>query len=566
MTATQKRRRLVTAALPYVNNLPHLGNIVGALLSADVFVRFSKMRGIDTLYICGTDEYGTATEVAADKEGITPAELCRSNSEKHKEVYDWFQMEFDRFGRTSCERHKEITQMLFLEMEKNKNFIEKTELRFFCGPCNMFLADRYINGVCARCHSDQARGDQCDGCGSILGPDEILKPFCSTCKSSPVKKETFHLFYALDKFQDEIFELIGRNAPNWSPAARQVALEWKSKDLHERCITRDLKHRWGVPVPLEKYEGKVLYVWFDAPIGYISFTDEAGKLDWWKDANTDLYEFMGKDNVFFHSVFFPGLLLGSDSIKKYPKMIASTHYLTYEKKKFSKSNNVGIFGHNLLNDSIGPCGVWRFHLMRSRPETGDADFSWIEFYESLDKILIKTIGNLCNRILSYINKKLGRKLSASRLHEETRTSLNQVLERYIAHMEATEMRQAIQCIVEVADIGNLYVQKAVAAKMAPEEFGKIMSQSSNILLLMGKMLYPIVPEESRKLLWMLGVEKEPELEDTFTEELKEGHRINEPSLLFMSFTDEQISQVEKFCTGECPFTRKAEAKEKEKKK
>lgn len=554
MATIRKERRLVTAALPYVNNLPHLGNIVGALLSADVFVRFSKMRRIETVYICGTDEYGTALEVSADKEGITPMELCEVNSRKHKEVYDWFQIECDEFGRTSCNRHKEITQMLFLEMEKNGNFSEKIEKRFFCEGCAMFLADRYVNGTCAYCHLNQARGDQCDSCGMVLSPEEILNPHCSFCKKEPITKETSHLFYKLDKFQDEIFDLITKHAPAWSPAARQVAMEWRGKELKRRCITRDLKYNWGVPVPIDKYKDKVLYVWFDAPIGYISFSDEIDKIAWWQDSSVDLYQFMGKDNVFFHSVFFPGLLLGSDSIKKYPKMIASTYYLTYEGEKFSKSNNVGIFGHNLLNDSIGPAGVWRFHLMRCRPETGDTDFSWVEFHESLNTLLINTIGNLCNRVLSYINKNLNRQLTGSKLDSEIKTALNELLSKYIRHMEATEIRQAIKCIVSVANIGNLYVQKAVAAKPSREELGRTMSQASNILLLMGKMLYPIAPEESKRLFSILRKEEEPILEDEFTEELEEGHMINTPFLLFTPLTEEQISQVKKFCLGPCPFT------------
>ncbi|KAI5189702.1 methionyl-tRNA synthetase [Nematocida minor] len=556
MTGTKKERRLITAALPYVNNLPHLGNVVGALLSADVFARYSRMRGIETVYVCGTDEYGTASEVSADKAGKTPAELCKENSQKHKEVYNWFQIECDSFGRTSCERHKEITQQLFLEMWNNGNFSEKTELRFFCEKCNMFLADRYVNGTCALCHSNQARGDQCDSCGSILASDEIINPFCSTCSEPPVKKETKHLFYNLDTFQDKIHELMDKNAGAWTPAAKQIALEWKSKELQPRCITRDLKHKWGVPVPLEEYEGKVLYVWFDAPIGYITFTDEIGKIDWWKDSSVDLYQFMGKDNVFFHSVFFPGLLLGCNSIMKYPKLISSTHYLMYEGGKFSKSQNVGIFGHNLLNDAIGPAGIWRFHLMRNRPETGDTNFSWVEFHESLNSILINTIGNFCNRVLSYIDKKLSRKLLKTTLPQEIKETLNEALQKYIVCMEATEIRQAIQCIIAVANIGNGYIQKGFADKLAPSELGSVMSQSVNILHLMGQMLYPITPEEATKLKNMLGVEGEMKLQESFAEEIEEGRVIGQPALLFKPLTNDQISQVEKFCIHKCPFVKK----------
>ncbi|KAI5161565.1 methionyl-tRNA synthetase [Nematocida ausubeli] len=558
MAETSGKKQIITAALPYVNNLPHLGNVVGALLSADVYNRYSKMRGNETVYICGTDEYGTASEVSADKEGKTPAELCADNSKKHKEVYDWFQIECDVFGRTSCERHKEVTQKLFTEMWKNDGFIEKEELRFFCEKCSMFLADRYINGVCALCKSPHARGDQCDACGCVLANDEILEPICSTCKSTPEKRNTKHLFYCLDKVQSEVHELIDSHALRWSPAAKQIACEWKAKELIPRCITRDLKHKWGVPVPLAEYEGKVLYVWFDAPIGYITFTDLIGKISWWSDPDVELYQFMGKDNVFFHSVFFPAMLLKCDSVKKYPKMISSTHYLTYEGDKFSKSHNRGIFGHNLLNDAIGPAGIWRFHLMRRRPETGDSDFSWREFHESLNAVLINTIGNLCHRILSFISKRLNKRLNSPKLPDAVVESLNDALIKYIHHMETTEIRQSIECIISVASIGNAYIQKAFEEKVDKGELGVRMSSAANILLLMGRMMLPVVPAEAQKLIDILRVPGKQMLQSTFSEELLHGHEISEPSLLFTPLTNDQISQVEKFCLSECPFVKRKE--------
>lgn len=538
-----RSKRIITSALPYVNNLPHLGNVVGSLLSGDVFSRFSKIAGHDVLFVSGTDEYGTASEVSADRRGVSPSELCKENSSKHKEIYDWFKVECCVFGRTSDPRHAQNTQKLFLEMHGNKCFSEKTELRYFCSKCAMFLADRYVSGTCSHCGSVQARGDQCDGCGMLLHPDEVLNPTCATCGNSPQKKETSHLFYDLQRFEQVVGKCISENAPKWSPAAKKIAGEWAKKGLQPRSITRDLKYKWGVPVPLPGYEEKVLYVWFDAPLGYITFSEMAGKGAWWEEKETELYEFMGKDNVFFHSVFFPALLLGAGQMLKYPKIISSTYYLTYEGGKFSKSENRGIFGADLLGDALGPEGVWRFHLMRARPETNDADFSWTDFHESLHAILINKIGNLCHRVLSYISNKMGGVLAECRLPEETRASLDSQLQKYIEHMEKTEIKQAVACVVEIAQTGNGYMQKIFDHKSSKQETQANVSAAANILLLLARTLYPITPTEAVALHEMLGVSGHIALKPAFIEDLSAGHIISKPNILFRPLTSEQVANL-----------------------
>ncbi|KAI5184722.1 methionyl-tRNA synthetase [Nematocida homosporus] len=549
-----KQKRLITSALPYVNNLPHLGNVIGAVLSGDVFNRYSKMRGYQTTYICGTDEYGTASEVAADKEQISPGDLCARNSAEHKRVYDWFQIEFDSFGRTSMDNHKELTQRIFKENWENGNFVERTEQRFFCLQCDMFLADRYVNGSCKLCGGDQARGDQCDDCGSILQPSDILSPVCSTCKQAPELRDTVHLFFILDKFKEKVGLKIEEASPQWTSAARQIAMDWKGKDLQERCITRDLKYQWGVPVPLPEYKGKVLYVWFDAPIGYITFTEAIGRLDWWTDKNVDLYEFMGKDNVFFHSVFFPAILMGTKSEYNFPKVISSTHYLMYEKGKFSKSQGRGIFGKDLLEDRMGCAGAWRFHLLRTRPETSDSNFSWREFHESYHTMLINTIGNLCNRVLSFITKQANGCIVATSLPEAEKETLNQLLSEYNECMERTEIRPAVAKVIEMAVVGNKYVQEAFDRKLAKEEKIKQIAPAANIVLLLSRVLMPIIPVEAKRLQDMLAINEEPTIPDCFQEDLPQGHRINQPSVLFTPLTAEQVAAVAQICPGECPFT------------
>lgn len=555
---TQERtKRIVTGALPYVNNLPHLGNIVGSLLSADVFTRYSKMRDYETVFVCGTDEYGTTTEIAADKEGISPSELCEKNSRKHKEVYDWFQIEFDHFGRTSCTEHIERTQDIFRRMYERKCFIEKTEKRFFCANCNMFLADRYVSGKCRKCGYNEAKGDQCDGCGVILTPSDIVDPKCSSCASTPEERDTIHLFFMLNQFQERIEKLVKDNLNKWTEAAKTVSLEWCKKEFLPRCITRDLKYKWGVPVPISQYKDKVFYVWFDAPIGYITFLGMIGKSFWMNNSsNTQLYEFMGKDNVFFHSIFFPAMLLGTGDNYLYPNMISATHYLQYEGGKFSKSLGRGIFGHTLLGDSLGPAGVWRFHLMRTRPETGDTDFSWIEFHETLHAILINTIGNFCFRVLSYLKKRSNKTLSEAILPEDIKNMLALTLQEYIDDMERTEIRSAIGKVIEIAGIGNRYIQQAFSDKCSPEVMQKKMSAATNIILLLSRVLMPITPKEAKSLQNMLGVTNGSYIPDKFTEDLVEGHIMNEPSILFSPLTNEQIKRIEEICTRECPFKQK----------
>lgn len=295
---------LVTSALPYVNNVPHLGNVVGSVLSADVYARFSKLRSRPTLFICGTDEYGTATETKALETGQTPRELCDEFHAKHKAVYDWFDIRFDYFGRTSTEKQTEIVQDIFLKLHKNGFLEERTTEQPYCEKHESFLADRFVEGTCPKCGYDDARGDQCDKCGSLLDPFELIKPRCKIDGAQPVPRKTKHIFLSLDKLQPKVETWLEETLKDYTWPANGLAItqSWLKRGLEGRSITRDLK--WGVPVPLEGFENKVFYVWFDACIGYPSitacYTDEWEK--WWKNPdNVKLYQFLGKDNTQFHS-------------------------------------------------------------------------------------------------------------------------------------------------------------------------------------------------------------------------------------------------------------------------
>jgi methionyl-tRNA synthetase len=544
MSSKDRRKRLVTSALPYVNNLPHLGNVTGSILSADVFVRYSRMRGHETLFVCGTDEYGTASEVGAIQKGITPKELCSENSAEHKRIYDWFGVECDHFGRTSHPSHTETTQEIFMDMWKNSAFTRERGERLYCKECKMFLADRYVTGICAHCNSDKARGDQCDECGMVLKPEEVKDPQCLYCKNPPIFRETEHLFFHMEAFEEQIKAQIDERIGGWSSAARRVASEWSQRELIPRCITRDLRYKWGVPVPVEGFEEKVLYVWFDAPIGYISFTKALGREGWWISKDADLYEFMGKDNVFFHAVFFPAMLMATGKKFIFPKVISATNHVTYEGGKFSKSMNRGVFGQDLLGDRMGPSGVWRFHLMRSRPENNDTDFLWDEFTTTLTSFLINTIGNFCHRTLSFAKNKMGCAVGESRVPVETMEELNKILGEYNEAMEKTEIRTGANKVVEVAKVGNAYVQSAFANSVPLEEKKVFVSGSLNIVLLLGRLLCPFCPVEAAKLFSMLGMPSAQRIPGRFEVEIFPGDRISsEVSLLFTHLADSQKDAI-----------------------
>ncbi|XP_076057123.1 methionyl-tRNA synthetase 1 [Oratosquilla oratoria] len=310
-----ERNILITSALPYVNNVPHLGNIIGSVLSADCFARFCRMEGCNTVYICGTDEYGTATETKALAEGLTPQEICNKYHAIHADIYKWFNIKFDYFGRTTTEEQTQITQDIFCKLEKNNKICRDSVDQLYCANCDRFLADRFVEGICPHpgCRYEDARGDQCDKCGKLINATDLREPRCKICNKKPEIKTSKHLFLDLPKIENKLKDWISKTSGSWSSNAGVICNTWIRDGLKPRCITRDLK--WGTPVPLEGYKDKVFYVWFDAPIGYVSMTAKYTKdwERWWKNPDeVEYYEFMAKDNVPFHSVVFPSCQLGTE--------------------------------------------------------------------------------------------------------------------------------------------------------------------------------------------------------------------------------------------------------------
>lgn len=563
------KKRLITSALPYVNNIPHLGNLI-QVLSADVFARFSRSYGVETFYVCGTDEYGTASETRALQEGVTPRELCDHYHKIHKAIYEWFNISFDYFGRTSTQRHTEIVQDIFNEIYKNGYIKEEESEQLFCPRCGRFLADRYVNGTCPHCGSTDARGDQCDACQTLLDPTELIDPRCSVCGTTPVLKKTKHLYIdlpkalpLLQKWTEDAF----RNN-NWSKNAVNVTTSWFRDGLRERCITRDLK--WGIPVPVKGYEDKVFYVWFDAPIGYISMTAEA--LDdwqrWWKSPDdTQLIQFIGKDNIPFHTVIFPATLLCTGEKWTMLYQMSSSEYLNYEGGKFSKSHGTGIFGDDVQSTGI-PADVWRFYLFYNRPEKNDFNFSWSDFQDKVNGELIGNLSNLVNRTLSFIKKFYDGKVPSSSSPDESLLEVIRKSEAEITDlMNNVEERSALRAILALSDAGNKAFQDGEPWKMRKENPEKAASLLRTLCFLirdLGIMIEPFMPSTSEKIFSFFGDRKWTWQDlGSYDDSLE---NVGDISLLFSKLDDDFVSSLKDRFAGSQEDRKEKKENRKEEKK
>ncbi|CZT45217.1 probable MES1 Methionyl-tRNA synthetase [Rhynchosporium secalis] len=547
-----KNNILITSALPYVNNIPHLGNVIGSVLSADVYSRFSKLRDRPTLFICGTDEYGTATEARARETGQTPKELCDEFHVKHKAIYDWFEIGFDYFGRTTTEQQTAIAQDIFLKLHKNGYLEERTTLQPYCEHHHSFLADRFVEGTCPKCQYDDARGDQCDKCGSLLDALELIKPRCKVDGTTPVPKDTTHIFMRLDKVQEDVDKFVARSSVEggWSSNGIAITKSWLDKGLEGRSITRDLK--WGTPVPLPGYEDKVLYVWFDACIGYPSITANYTK-DWelwWRNPEqVKLYQFMGKDNVPFHTVIFPASQLGTKDKWTMLHNISVTEYLNYEQGKFSKSRGIGVFGDGAKETGVPP-SVWRYYLLSNRPETGDSQFEWKAFIAGNNSELLANLGNFVNRLVKFVNAKLGGvipEFDASYTDESYDftgfiNDVNVLLAEYVTEMEAVHLRSGLKKLMEISAKGNLILAGRLdTANLAnsTERTNAIIGLALNLAYLLASLSSPFMPATAVSITEQL---KAPLLSipDKWSPgALPGGHKIGKAAYLFTRIPDEK---------------------------
>ncbi|KAK8964128.1 putative methionine--tRNA ligase [Platanthera guangdongensis] len=572
-----KRNILITSALPYVNNIPHLGNIIGCVLSADVFARYCRLRGYNTIYMCGTDEYGTATETKAMEMNCTPKEICDKYYAIHKDVYNWFDISFDLFGRTSTPEQTEVCQAIFQKLLENSWLSENNMQQLYCDTCKRFLADRLVEGTCPRpnCNYQSARGDQCENCGNLLNPTELQDPKCKVCKNTPRIRDTDHLFLELPLLKDKLEDYINRTSEvgGWSQNAIQATNAWLKEGLKPRCITRDLK--WGVPVPHEKYKDKVFYVWFDAPIGYISITScyTPDWEKWWKNPdNVELFQFMGKDNVPFHTVMFPSTLLGTGEKWTLLKTISVTEYLNYESGKFSKSKGVGVFGNDAKDTNI-PTEVWRYYLLTNRPEVSDTLFTWTDLQAKLNSELLSNLGNFINRVLSFIAKPSGLGYNSiipdspdPEFHDLTKDLAGKVfklVEQYLESLEKVKLKQGLKTAMSISSEGNAYLQESQFWKLYKEDPAScsiVMKTSAGLVLLLACLLEPFMPSFSIEVLKQLNLPPETHLslcgEKGDIDKAKQpwnflpsGHRIGKPEPLFRELKDEEVESLRQRYAG-----------------
>jgi methionyl-tRNA synthetase len=536
-----ERNILITSALPYVNNVPHLGNIVGCVLSADVMARFARLRGYNVLYVCGTDEYGTSTETKAVEEGLSPRQICDKYNKLHEEIYRWFNISFDKFGRTTTESQTKISQDIFWSLHRQGCTLQDSVDQLYCTHCERFLADRFVEGECPLCSYEDARGDQCDKCGKLINASELIKPRCKLCSRCPEIRTSNHLFLDLPKTEDKLNSWLAKSSEKWTNNARVIAKSWLKGGLQPRCITRDLK--WGTPVPLDGFQDKVFYVWFDAPIGYISITAEYTEHweKWWKNPdNVEYWQFMAKDNVPFHSVVFPSTLLGTGEKWTMVNRLMSTEYLNYEDAKFSKSRGVGVFGNDAQETGI-PADVWRFYLIYTRPENQDSAFKWEDLMIKNNSELLANLGNFINRATKFTKDNFGSTIPEMNLNNddwEMVARVNQELTNYINLLEDAREREAITCVFNISRLGNQLMQHNTPWKLVKgsssdkSRAGTVVGLSVNLSCLLSVLVQPYLPTLSAKLQAQLAAPKEVNvIPEQFHMMLPTGHMIGEPSPL-----------------------------------
>ncbi|MFF3407148.1 methionine--tRNA ligase [Streptomyces sp. NPDC002742] len=570
-------RHLITSALPYINGIKHLGNMVGSMLPADVYSRYLRQRGHDVLYICATDEHGTPAELAAKERGLPVDEFCAQAHDAQKAVYDGFELAFDYFGRSSSPENRDITQHFARRLNEN-GFIEERAIRQVYSPADgRFLPDRYVEGTCPHCGYDKARGDQCENCTRVLDPTDLIDPRSAISGSTDLEvRETKHLFLLQSKLQHEVEEWVARHESEWPQLASSIARKWLTEGLHDRAITRDLD--WGVPVPADTWpelaaEGKVFYVWFDAPIEYIGATkewaDQSGHeaenrdwKSWWYDADSGenpvrYTQFMAKDNVPFHTVMFPATELGVREPWKKVDYVKAFNWLTYYGGKFSTSQKRGVFTDHALD--ILPADYWRYFLIANAPESDDSSFTWEHFTATVNKDLADTLGNFVNRVLSFSKKRFGEEVPAGSEAGEAEAKLGVeiagLLAEYETQMEALQYRKAAAALRALWSAGNSYLEEKapwLEIKTSPEGAALTLRTAMNLIHLYSVVSEPFIPASARAMRSAFALADDTATWVTPDEAralsfLPAGTPFTVPPVLFAKITDEDLeSYKERF--------------------
>ena len=548
------KRYTVTAALPYANGPVHIGHLAGVYLPADIYVRYLRAQNRDVKFICGSDEHGVPITIRAQKEGVTPQQIV---DKYHKIIGDSFRdfnVSFDVYSRTSSKTHAEVSSEFFKKLYEDGKFIEQTTQQLYDEQAGQFLADRYVVGTCPNCGNENAYGDQCERCGTSLSPTELINPRSMLSGNTPVLRDTKHWFLPLNEYEPWLREWIVEGHKNdWKTNVYGQCKSWIDQGLHPRAVTRDLD--WGVPVPVPGAEGKVLYVWFDAPIGYISATKEGFPEEWqkyWQDPETKLVHFIGKDNIVFHCIIFP-VMLKAHGDYILPDNVPANEFLNLEGDKISTSRNWAVWLHEYLIDFPGQADVLRYVLCANAPETKDNDFTWKDFQARNNNELVATLGNFVNRAAVLTQKFFDGKVPARGELTETEEEVFRQLAEFPARVgeliENYRFRDALAEVMNLARLGNKYLadtQPWHLIKTDAARTGTVLHVALQVAAALVPLLTPFLPESAARLATMLNFEPGDWQSAARAEQLPAGHELREPALLFAKIDDAVVhTQVQK---------------------
>lgn len=542
------KRYLITSALPYANGPIHLGHLAGVYVPSDIYTRYLRLQEKEVLSICGSDEHGVPITLKARKEGVSPQDIVDRYHEMNKQSFESFGITFDIYSRTSNEAHYETASGFFRKLYDEGKFIEKTSEQYYDEEAGAFLADRYITGTCPHCNNPGAYGDQCEQCGSSLSPNELGNPTSTISGSKPVLKETRHWYLPLDQYEPWLRQWILEEHREWKPNVYGQCKSWLDQGLQPRAVSRDLD--WGVPVPLENAEGKVLYVWFDAPIGYISATRELTP-DWekyWKSDDTRLIHFIGKDNIVFHCIIFPAMLKAEGSYIL-PDNVPANEFLNLESDKISTSRNWAVWLHEYLEDFPGKQDVLRYVLCANAPENKDNDFTWKDFQNRNNHELVAILGNFVNRAIVLTNKYFNGKVPARQeltdFDRETLSSIGTIARSVEKSLDTFRFREAVKYAMDLARLGNKYLADTEPWKLIKtdeERVKTILNIAMQITANLTILLDPFLPFSMQRLREFVNFSETRWKRVGETDLLESGHPVNKAGLLFEKVEDEQVQQ------------------------
>ncbi len=551
------KRTTITAALPYANGPIHIGHLAGVYIPADIYARYLRQKGEDVIYICGSDEHGVPITIKARREKQTPQQIVDKYHNQIKDSFEQFGIAFDHYSRTSARVHHETASAFFKTLYDKDVLVEKETAQYYDEENKQFLADRYITGTCPHCSYEQAYGDQCENCGTSLSPDELINPKSVLSGNPPVKKNTRHWYLPLDQYEPMLRKwILEEHKHDWKPNVYGQCKSWIDQGLMPRAVTRDLD--WGVKLPLEGFDEKVLYVWFDAPIGYISSTREWGEAngkDWekyWKSPDTKLVHFIGKDNIVFHCIIFP-IMLHTEGSYILPDNVPSNEFLNLEGNKISTSRNWAVWLHEYLEDFPGKQDVLRYVLCAAAPETKDNDFTWKDFQARNNNELLAIFGNFVNRTLVLTHKYFDGKVpEAGLLSDKDHQTLDQLAEfpeTIGKSLDHYRFREALAGLMNLARLGNRYLTEEEPWKVFktdPERVQTVLNVCLQVCAGLAVLSTPFLPGTSEKLLNMLGMRNCAWNDGGRSDLLKAGHTIQKPELLFERIEDDAIqAQVDK---------------------